>query len=245
MKKIISFGDIMKTLVIIPAFNEQDNIDKLLDELTQDYPQYDYVVINDCSTDQTVNILQNRKANYINLPINLGIGGGVQTGYLYAYQNDYDIAVQMDGDGQHLPKYLVNIIEPIEKGQADAVVGSRFINNEGFQSSPMRRLGIVILSAIIKMLTGMKITDVTSGFRAVNRKGIALFAGNYAQDYPEPEALVVSAMHGIKTIEVPVVMQERLGGKSSINGFKGAYYMIKVSLAILFARITTKRRKPE
>ncbi|MDO4607951.1 MAG: glycosyltransferase family 2 protein [Clostridia bacterium] len=233
----------MKTLIIIPAFNEQDNIDKLLDELTQDYPQYDYVVINDCSTDNTANILKNRKANYINLPTNLGIGGGVQTGYLYAYQNGYDIAVQMDGDGQHLPEYLANIIEPIEKGQADAVVGSRFINNEGFQSSFMRRLGIVILSTIIKMLTGMKITDVTSGFRAVNRKGIELFASNYAQDYPEPEALVVSALHGIKTIEVPVVMQERLGGKSSINGFKSAYYMIKVSLALIFARITTKRRK--
>ncbi len=233
----------MKTLIIIPAFNEQDNIEKLLDELTKNYPQYDYVVINDCSTDGTAYILKQYGANYINLPINLGIGGGVQTGYLYAFQNNYDIAVQMDGDGQHLPEYLSNIIEPIEKGEADAVVGSRFINNEGFQSSFMRRFGIVILSTIIKLLTGMKIIDVTSGFRAVNRKAIALFAQNYAQDYPEPEALVVSAMHGLKTVEVPVIMQERLGGKSSINGFKSAYYMIKVSLALLFARITTKRRK--
>ncbi len=233
----------MKTLIIIPAYNEQDNIEKLLDELETNYTQYDYVVINDCSTDTTPYILKNRKANFVDLPINLGIGGGVQTGYLYAFQNNYDIAVQMDGDGQHLPEYLSNIIEPIEKGEADAVVGSRFINNEGFQSSFMRRFGIVILSTIIKLLTGMKIIDVTSGFRAVNRKAIALFAQNYAQDYPEPEALVVSAMHGLKTVEVPVIMQERLGGKSSINGFKSAYYMIKVSLALFFAKIITKGKK--
>lgn len=233
----------MKTLIIIPAYNEEANIEKLLDELTADYPQYDYIVINDCSTDGTLKILEAKGANYINLPINLGIGGGVQTGYLYAYENEYDIAVQMDGDGQHLPKYLADIIKPIEKGEADAVVGSRFIENKGFQSSFMRRFGIVLLSTIIKFLTGMKITDVTSGFRAVNRKGIELFAKNYAQDYPEPEALVVSAVNGVKTIEVPVIMQERLGGKSSINGFKSAYYMIKVSLALFFARITTKGGK--
>ncbi len=233
----------MKTLIIIPAYNEQASIEKLLDELERDYPQYDYVVINDCSTDITPYILKNRKANFIDLPINLGIGGGVQTGYLYAYENGYDVAIQMDGDGQHLPKYISDLIAPIKNGEADAVVGSRFINNEGFQSSAMRRLGIVILSKLIRLLTGMKITDVTSGFRAVNREGIKLFARNYAQDYPEPEALVVSALNGLKTVEVPVMMQERLTGKSSINGFKSAYYMIKVSLALIFARITTKRRK--
>ncbi len=243
MKKIMICGDEMKTLIIIPAYNEKDNIDKVLDELEKDYPQYDYVVINDCSTDITPYILKNRGANFVDLPINLGIGGGVQTGYLYAYENGYDVAVQMDGDGQHMPKYIADIIAPIERGEADAVVGSRFINNEGFQSSFMRRLGIVILSAMIKILTGMRITDVTSGFRAVNREGIKLFARNYAQDYPEPEALVVSARNGLKTVEVPVVMKERLGGESSINGFKGAYYMIKVSLALIFARITTKRSK--
>lgn len=233
----------MKVLIIIPAYNEEESISALLDKLDNDYPQYDYVVINDCSSDSTLRILEDRKANYLNLPINLGIGGGVQSGYLYASENDYDIAVQMDGDGQHKPEYLENIIAPITEGRADAVVGSRFITNEGFQSSAMRRLGINFLSGLVRLLTGNKILDVTSGFRAVNRKCIEIFAREYAQDYPEPEALITSSVNGIKTIEVPVIMQERTGGQSSIRGFRSIYYMVKVSLAIIIARLTKTRTK--
>lgn len=233
----------MKVIIIIPAYNEQDNVPALLDKLEKNYPQYDYVVVNDCSTDATLKILKDRKAHFLNLPVNLGIGGGVQSGYLYALEHDYDIAVQMDGDGQHKPEYLEKIISPIIEGCADSVIGSRFITNEGFQSSAMRRLGIKFLSGLVKLLTGIKIFDVTSGFRAVNKKCIEIFAKEYAQDYPEPEALITLSVNGIKTIEVPVIMQERTGGCSSISGFKSIYYMIKVSIAIIIARLTKKRRK--
>ncbi len=234
---------LMKILIIIPAYNEEESISALLDKLDSEYPQYDYVVVNDCSTDLTLKILKERNAHYLNLPVNLGIGGGVQSGYLYALENGYDIAIQMDGDGQHKPEYLKNIILPIIENKADAVIGSRFITNEGFQSSAMRRLGINFLSGLVYLLTGNRVLDVTSGFRAVNRKCIEIFAKEYAQDYPEPEALIVTAINGLRMIEVPVIMQERTGGSSSINGFKSLYYMIKVSLAIIIARFTKKRRK--
>lgn len=232
----------MKVLIIIPAYNEEESIGEVLNNLNQNYPEYDYVVVNDCSKDRTESILSDKKANYINLPVNLGIGGGIQTGYKYAKRYEYDIAIQMDGDGQHDPAYIQKLIEPIINEQADSTIGSRFIDNEGFQSSFMRRLGINFLSGLIKLVTGERIYDVTSGFRAVNRKGIELFAEEYAQDYPEPEAIVTSSMSGIKIQEVPVVMKERQGGVSSINGLKTAYYMIKVSIAIVMARLCHKKR---
>ena len=233
----------MRVLIIIPAYNEEKNIEALLDNLEKNYSEYDYLVVNDCSRDSTPNILKGRGASFLDLPVNLGIGGGVQSGYIYAKENGYDIAVQMDGDGQHLPEYLKDIITPVAEGRSDACVGSRFIKCEGFQSSAMRRLGINILSFLIRLLTGQKVTDVTSGFRAVNRDVIELFASEYAQDYPEPEALVVSAVNGFKTIEVPVKMQERLGVTSSINGFKSVYYMIKVSLSIIVSKLSGRRKK--
>ncbi len=230
----------MKTLIIIPAYNEEKNIGPLLDELDRSYGEYDYIVINDCSKDGTKAILKHRQAQFLDLPINLGIGGGVQAGYLYALENDYDIAVQMDGDGQHLPEYLEHIIRPVRDGEADAVIGSRFLENEGFQSSAMRRIGIRFLSGLIKALTGTRIYDVTSGFRAVNRKCIEVFSQSYAQDYPEPEALVLTSTKGFKTIEVPVKMKERSGGESSITGLKTIYYMIKVSFALIIAKVSKK-----
>lgn len=230
----------MKKLIIIPAYNEEENIGSFLDKLEKAHNEYDYIVINDCSKDSTKSILKERGAPFLDLPINLGIGGGVQSGYLYALENGYDIAIQMDGDGQHLPEYLNNIVRPIEEGFADAVIGSRFIKNEGFQSSVMRRAGINLLSGLIKFLTGNRIYDVTSGFRAVNRKCIEAFANEYAQDYPEPEALVFSSTKGFKTIEVPVKMQERIGGASSITGLKTAYYMIKVTISLIIAKVSKK-----
>lgn len=232
----------MRTLIIIPAYNEAENIGALLDELDAGYGRYDYIVVNDRSKDRTRDILAERNAPYLDLPVNLGIGGGVQAGYMYALDNGYDIAVQMDGDGQHLPAYLDAIIEPVEDGEADYVVGSRFITKEGFQSSALRRFGIDFLSLWLKMLTGVRVKDVTSGFRAVDRRCIELFAKEYAQDYPEPEALICAAMHGVRIREVPVRMKERSGGTSSISGLKSAYYMIKVTLALAIARMS-KRSK--
>lgn len=228
----------MKTLIIIPAYNEEANIGALLDELDEQYSRYDYLVINDCSKDGTRQILKNRKARFLDLPVNLGIGGGVQAGYMYAREHGYDIAVQMDGDGQHLPAYLDAVIEPVASGAADFVVGSRFLKNEGFQSSALRRVGIVFLSRWLRVLTGVEVKDVTSGFRAVNRKGIELFSDEYAQDYPEPEALTLAALRGLRIREVPVQMKERAGGTSSISGVKSVYYMLKVTLALTLTKMS-------
>ena len=231
----------MKVLVIIPAYNEQESIISVINKLKQDCPEADYVVINDCSKDNTLQVLTENDANYVNLPLNLGIGGGVQTGYKYALKNGYDIAIQIDGDGQHDTAYLSKVIEPIIQGKADIVIGSRFINKEGFQSSGMRRLGINFLSALIRICCGTKVLDVTSGFRAVNRKYIEDYAGEYPVDYPEPEAIVKSSLAGARIMEVPVIMKERESGTSSISPWKSIYYMIKVSLAIIVCRLTNKK----
>ena len=223
----------MKVLIIIPAYNEQDTILGVIRSLEDTGLGYDYLVINDCSRDNTPGILKSAGANYLSNPVNLGIGGAVQAGYRYACDHGYDIAVQMDGDGQHDPAYLPDLIGPILRGQADIVIGSRFIRKEGFQSSPMRRMGIGWLSFLVRLFTGTTVTDVTSGFRAVSGKYIALYARDYAQDYPEPEAIVTGAGRGAVIMEVPVIMNERRGGKSSIGGLKSLYYMIKVSMAII------------
>lgn len=232
----------MKILIIIPAYNEEENIERVVNNLKNNYPDYDYLVVNDCSTDSTLKLLNNLDASYVSLPVNMGIGGGVQTGYIYALEHDYDIAIQMDGDGQHNPEYIEKLIQPLIKGEVDTAIGSRFIENEGFQSSFMRRLGINFLSGLIHLMCGVKVLDVTSGFRAVNRKCIEMFAKEYAQDYPEPEAIVYSALQGARIQEVPVIMNERVGGVSSINGLKSIYYMIKVSMAVIIKRMTMRKK---
>lgn len=227
-----------KILLIIPAYNEEENIEKVVNNLIQNYPQYDYVVVNDGSRDHTEEICIRNHYNLISLPINLGIGGAVQTGYRYALQNHYDIAIQIDGDGQHDIAYVEKLIEPILSGEADITIGSRFIEKEGFQSSVTRRMGISFLSGLIHVLCFKKVKDVTSGFRAVNKKFIKLYAENYPSDYPEPEAIVAAIMHRGRIEEIPVVMKERMGGSSSINLRRSVYYMIKVTLAILVCRIS-------
>ena len=232
-----------KVLIIIPAYNEEKNIEHLIDDLIENYPQYDYIVINDCSTDSTEDILKRRQFNYISLPTNLGIGGGVQSGYMYAVENDYDIAVQLDGDGQHDPAYIEKLVKPIVDGETDIAIGSRFIEKKGFQSSAMRRLGINILGGVIRLCCGEHITDPTSGFRASNRRAAEFFSRNYANDYPEPEAIVSSALNGFAIKEVPVIMRERGGGVSSINFKRSFYYMIKVSTALLICRIGTRKKR--
>ena len=231
----------MKILVIIPCYNEQESIERVIENLKANAPFADYLIVNDCSTDKTLRILQTNDMNYINNPVNLGIGGGVQAGYLYARENGYDVAVQMDGDGQHDPKYLEKVCAPVIDGTYDMCIGSRFIEKEGFQSSFMRRLGINIISFMIKLFTGKKIYDVTSGYRACNKELINFFADNYADDYPEPEAIITSVLSGFKVGEVPVVMVERQGGTSSIRSLKSAYYMIKVCLALVVDRIKVRK----
>lgn len=229
-----------KLLIIIPAYNEAETIIHTIRDIEQHIPGASYLVINDCSTDGTKGILRSCRANYLDVPVNLGIGGGVQTGYRYALEHGYEAAVQFDGDGQHDARYIQDLIAPIESGQADMVIGSRFITNEGFQSSAMRRLGIRFLSGLIHLLCGIKVKDVTSGMRAVNRKMIEKFSENYAQDYPEPEAVLTSGLMGAAIVEVPVQMRERQGGASSIDALKSAYYMIKVSISLVVTRLTER-----
>ena len=225
-----------KVLIIIPAYNEAENIIHTIQDVEQNIPAANYVVVNDCSSDDTREILREYQANYLDVPVNLGIGGGVQTGYRYALEQGYDIAVQFDGDGQHDARYIRDLIAPIEK--ADVVIGSRFIAREGFQSSVMRRLGIRFLSSLIHILCGVRVRDVTSGMRAVNRGMIEEFSQNYAQDYPEPEAVLASGLMNVRIEEVPVQMRERQGGASSINALRSVYYMIKVSTALVMTRLT-------
>lgn len=226
----------LRKLVIIPAYNESASIVITVNDIKKNAPDFDYVVINDHSKDNTLQICKDAGLNVIDLPLNLGIGGAVQTGYLYACQNGYDIAVQFDGDGQHDAKYLNEMAETLVKEQADMVIGSRFIEKEGFQSSFTRRLGIRYFTFLIKILTGQKITDPTSGYRMCNRKIIELFAGNYPKDYPEPETTTWILRKKLKVLEIPVIMRAREEGVSSISLKKSFYYMFKVTMAIIIER---------
>ncbi|MGE9941799.1 glycosyltransferase family 2 protein [Bariatricus sp. SGI.161] len=223
----------MKKLIIIPAYNESENIEKTVTAIKKNAPDFDYVIINDCSTDQTRKICERNHYNIINLPINLGIGGAVQTGYRYGYEEGYDVAVQVDGDGQHDPQFLNTMVEYLNENNLDMVIGSRFINKEGFQSSGTRRIGIKYFAILIRVLTGTKITDPTSGLRMVNREIMKIFAYDYPKDYPEPESVVSILRKEKKVKELPVIMKAREGGVSSISPKKSIYYMIKVTLAIL------------
>ena len=235
----------MRVLVIIPAFNEEANIVKTVNSVIEhrnncDF-ELDYVVVNDGSTDSTYDICLKNNISCINLIQNLGIGGAVQTGYKLAVIKDYDVAVQFDGDGQHDINSINGLVAPILSGEADFVVGSRFVSNSGnFKSTFMRRIGIKWLSFLINLLTGKRIFDPTSGYRAANKKAFSLLANDYPIDYPEPESIVSLLRNGIKITEVSANMFEREGGKSSIHSWKTVYYMIKVSLAIICARLQRK-----
>lgn len=237
----------MKVLIIIPAYNEEKSLPDLIANIETHLPNVDYIIINDGSVDNTKRLCYEKGYKVVNLSINSGIGVAVQTGYRYATENGYDIAVQIDGDGQHDITFLNDIIAPIEKGEADVVIGSRYINKEGFQSSGARRMGIRILSTLIWLCAGIKVKDVTSGFRAVNKRFIDIFSDDYSKDYPEPEAIVTTKMYGGIIVEVPVLMKERISGRSSITIGKSVYYMIKVSLAILVKRLSygIRREKKE
>lgn len=232
-----------KILLIIPAYNEEQNILKTCKSIIKYNKNFDYVVINDGSKDNTEEILKKNNLNHISLVENLGIGGAVQTGYKYAYDNNYDIAVQFDGDGQHDINYVLKICELILTEKADMVIGTRYLDKKEstFQSTFMRRLGSKFLSFLIKICTKCKVTDPTSGFRAVNKKIIKFFAENYPSDYPEPESIVKVTKMGYIVKEIPVSMNEREGGVSSINIFQSVYYMMKVSLAIIIDSLERSR----
>ena len=223
-----------KVLIIIPAYNEESNILKTYRDLKNSKVKLDVVVINDASTDQTEQILQKNKINHVTLVHNLGIGGAVQTGYKYALEHQYDIAIQFDGDGQHDARYIESLIQPILNKEASLVIGSRFVADiDTFKSTKFRRMGIKVISTLIKWLTGQKITDPTSGFRAADASVIKMFARDYPIEYPEPSSILTLIKAKKKIVEVPVEMRERTGGVSSIRTWKNVYYMINVCLAIL------------
>ncbi len=224
----------MKLIVLIPSYNEEKNLPKLFDAVHMACPNCDILVINDCSKDKTEEVCDENSIKHLDLPINLGIGGAMQTGYQYAYLNDYDIAIQIDGDGQHNPQYINLLVEEIING-AGLCIGSRFINKEGFQSTKSRRIGIGFFAIIIKIFSGQTVTDPTSGFRASDKRVIKCFAEDYPRDYPEPETIVFIKRKNIKITEVPVQMNKREGGKSSITFLRSIYYIIKVGLAIIIA----------
>ncbi len=230
----------MKKLIIIPAFNEEGNIVKTVNNIKENAPEFDYVIINDCSTDNTLKICRENGFNHIDLPVNLGIGGAVQTGYIYARENGYDCAVQVDGDGQHDAAFLSEMAMTLEKENADMVIGSRFIKMEGFQSSALRRMGIRYFTNLIKFLTGAVVTDPTSGLRMVNRRTLEMFASQYPSDYPEPDSVVTLLKKKGKVVEIPVKMKERESGQSSISARKSVYYMVKVTMAILLESVANK-----
>lgn len=231
-----------RVLFVIPAYNEEKSIIntcKTIDDYNKKYKKsIEYIVINDGSKDNTKEVLENNKINHINLISNLGIGGAVQTGYKYALYNDYDIAVQYDGDGQHDINYIDELLKPIVDGNANMTIGSRFITKtkEGFKSSRARRIGINIISFFIKIKTRKKIYDVTSGFRAIDRNLIQQFSDYYPSEYPEPISSVNALKNNYEIVEVPVVMKERKEGKSSISSWKNIYYMINVILSIMLMK---------
>lgn len=223
-----------RVLLIIPAYNEEENILKTCKMIRNNKMKYDFIIINDGSKDRTGEILDQNDLPHIDLIHNLGIGGAVQTGYKYAYENDYDIAVQFDGDGQHDVGYVEKLVKPIIEGEADFSIGSRFIEPlSKFKSTGARRAGIKIISFFIKLFTGEKIYDTTSGFRAVNKNIIEKFQNSYPTEYPEPVSTTNLIKEGYRVKEVSVGMNEREGGVSSIRAWKNIYYMINVILSII------------
>lgn len=231
----------MKILVIVPAYNEERCISGVLRDLREHAPAVDVLVVDDGSTDATQRVAAGEGAKVVRLPFNLGIGGAMQTGYRYARQRGYDVAVQFDGDGQHRAAEIEKLLTPLRRGDADIVVGSRFLEKGDYKAPVFRRLGIWIFSSVLSVVLGMRVTDTTSGFRAVNRKVIGFFSRAYPDDYPEVEALVLLHKVGLRMTEVTVGMRERAAGRSSITMVRSVYYMIKVLLAVFIDLLKTVR----
>jgi glycosyltransferase involved in cell wall biosynthesis len=232
----------MRELIIIPAYNEEKALGGVLSAVRAEAPGFDVLVVNDGSADGTSAAARAFPGvKVIDLPENLGIGGAVQTGFLYARKRGYDLSVQVDGDGQHKPSEIPKIAGPIRAGEADAVIGSRFLGERSYAGHPFRRAGIAVFELINRLLLGERITDSTSGFRAYNRRAIEVLSETYPDDYPEPEAIYILRRRGLRVREVPVEMTLRAGGKSSITLFRSLYYMVKVTLAILVLNLRKER----
>ena len=227
----------MKTIAIVPALNEEGAIGGVIDEIRAFDPTFDVLVVDDGSHDRTPEVAAARGAHVARLPFNLGIGGAVQTGFRYAAANGYDLVVRVDGDGQHDPAELGQLLPAVLDGDADICVGSRFVGGEGYRSSRSRRVGIRILAHTVSLLTGQRVTDTTSGFQVLNRRAIELFAVDYPHDYPEVEAAVMLHKHRLRLVEAPVRMRERTHGSSSITALRSVYYMAKVLLAVLVGMV--------
>jgi glycosyltransferase involved in cell wall biosynthesis len=238
-----SANDQLRKLAIVPAFNERGMVARVIRDIRRHAPDFDVVVVDDGSTDTTAAHAQAQGAVVIRHPFNLGIGGAMQSGYKYALRHRYDVAVQVDGDGQHKPAYLHELLAKLETegDEADMVTGSRFLGDPGYKVPVGRRIGNMIFALVMSAITRQKITDPTSGFRMTNRRGIELFARDYPHDYPEVEAILMLHAHKLRLSEVHVSMNQRDFGKSSIDYPRSAYYMVKVLLAIFIGLF---RRRP-
>jgi glycosyltransferase involved in cell wall biosynthesis len=223
----------MKILVIVPAYNEEENVGRVISDLKENFSEGEVLVIDDGSYDRTAEIAKSAGVKVLCHPFNLGIGGAVQTGYRYGVLYNYDVAIQFDGDGQHFASEIKKILSPILNNEADVVIGSRFLVPENYRAPFFRRLGIAFFSSLLKLTVGVNVKDPTSGFRAINKRAMMFFYERYPEDYPEVESIVLLKKKGFRIREVPVRMKQREGGKSSITLFASIYYMIKVSLAIL------------
>jgi glycosyltransferase involved in cell wall biosynthesis len=232
----------LRRMALVPAYNEQGSIGGVIDEIRAADPEIEIVVVDDGSRDDTAGAAAAKGARVLRLPFNVGIGGAVQTGYRYAHEHGFDLALRVDGDGQHDPAWFGVLAKPVLSGHADIAVGSRFIASRGYRSSRSRRQAIRLLAWTVTLLVGGRVTDPTSGFQVTNRRAIALFAAYYPHDYPEVEATVLAAKAGLRRAEVPVEMRERSAGRSSIGAVRSVYYMVKVMLAIFVAIF---RRPPE
>jgi glycosyltransferase involved in cell wall biosynthesis len=234
----------MRFLAIVPAYNEEATVGDVVKGVMAAYPGADVLVVDDGSTDMTAVAAKGAGARVLRLSFNMGIGGAMQAGYRYALAEGYDVAAQVDGDGQHDPGELYKILGPVREGRADIVVGTRFRGGSAFRSTAMRRAGIRVFSKVLSALIGETITDPTSGFRACNARAVRLFAGEYPEDYPEVESLYFAHLAGLRVAEEPVSMRPRGGGRSSITPVRSAYYMVKV-LMVLFIWLVRKRPKLE
>lgn len=224
-------------LFVIPAFNEEETLRDVILGIRASSFVADIVVVNDGSMDSTGKIARDEGVLILEHPYNMGIGATMQTGFLFALRNGYDVAIQVDGDGQHDPRYLKELTSPILGGEADLVIGSRYLEGKGHKSSIPRRIGTRFLSVLNSILTGSKITDPTSGFRAINEKVIDFFSEEYPSDYPEAESLILLHKKGYTVKEVPTPMRKRQGGTSSINFLSSIYYMVKVTLSMAIGRL--------
>lgn len=221
-----------RCLAIVPAFNEEETIAEVVAEVLDYDPSFEVLVVDDGSSDATAGCAREAGARVLRLPLNLGIGGAVQAGYMYALERGFDVAVQVDGDGQHDARELGRLLEPVLAGRADLAIGTRFSGPRAYRAPLARRVGIGMFAAIVSLRVRQRMTDTTSGFRAVNRRGIRLFAADYPHDYPEVESVVTAARGNLRVCEVPVFMRPRIAGRSSITALRSFYYVVKVLLAL-------------